>query len=127
MILKIIGLALLLAIMAILLRSFGFKGAGAFAAFAVVAVFSAVSGELASIGDLLGNSSLFDGEASEYASAIIKLVGAGYLFGICSDVCRELGEVGIANGVTAAGRVEIFVLTLPYLGRILELGAELIK
>ncbi len=126
MILKIVGLSLLLAIMAFLLRSFGFKGAGVFAAIAVIAVFSAVSGELATLSSLVGASTLFSGEASRYAGTIIKLVGSGYLFGICSDVCRELGEVGIANGVTVAGRVELFALTAPYLGKILELGEELL-
>ena len=76
--------------------------------------------------ELFGYSELFSGESMEYVSAIVKIVGAGYIFGIGADVCRELGEGGIANGVAVAGHVEIFVITLPFLKKILDFGTELI-
>ena len=127
MILKITALGLLLALMGILLRSFGFRGAGAFAALGIAVLLSFAAREMSDLGRLFGYSELFSGEAMTYVSAIMKIVGAGYVFGIGADICRELGEGGIANGVLVAGRVEIFAITLPYLKQILDIGAELLK
>ena len=126
MIWRIIALGILLSLMALLLRGFGFRGIGAFAALATVTLVSLVIGELSYFSDLFGYSKLFSGEAMEYVSAIVKIVGSGYIFGVGADICRELGENGIANGVAVAGRVEIFVITLPFLKKILDFGAELI-
>ena len=61
------------------------------------------------------------------AAVAIKVVGVGYLFGIVSEVCEELGERGIATAVVNVGRVEILVLIFPYLKEILEMGIGLIK
>ncbi len=127
MILKITALGLLLALMGILLRSFGFRGAGAFAALGVATLVSFTAGELSELFGLFGYSELFSEEAMGYVGAIMKIVGAGYIFGIGADICRELGEGGIANGVLVAGRVEIFAITLPYLKKILDIGAELLR
>lgn len=127
MILKITAMGILLALMGILLRSFGFRGAGAFAALGVASLVSFAAKELTGLFGLFGYSNLFSEEAMTYVGGIMKIVGAGYVFGIGADICRELGESGIANGVLVAGRVEIFAITLPYLEKILDVGAELLK
>jgi stage III sporulation protein AD len=62
----------------------------------------------------------------EYAVVMLKMVGIGYAFGICSDVCREMGENMLAGAVSLFGRVEILILALPYIKRIVETGTELI-
>ena len=63
----------------------------------------------------------------EEAGAVVKIVGVGYLAGISSDICTELGERGISKAVTLAGRVEILAIALPFLHRLLEYGAELLS
>ena len=63
---------------------------------------------------------------SEYARAMLKILGAGYVFGVCSDICSELGEGGLSGAVCLFGRVEIIALSLPYIKRIVEKGIELI-
>ena len=57
---------------------------------------------------------------------IIKIVGASYVFGICSDVCRELGESSIASIITAIGRVEIILLSLPAISEVFLIAEELL-
>jgi stage III sporulation protein AD len=64
---------------------------------------------------------------SEGAGAAIKILGLGYLFGICADVCRELGENSIAKAVEVAGRAEILMVVIPFLEEIIEMGAELLS
>ena len=121
----VLGLALLLVATAYLLRSFGWRGAPIFVAVAVIAILSE-SGD--GLMEVLG----FARELGSYADvsdtvgAGLKILGCGYLFGICADICRELGESGIAKAVEMAGRVEIIILVLPFLKEIMNIGVELI-
>ena len=119
---KIAALGFLLAVMALLLRSFGFRGAAVFASLAVAAILSLVAGELGELIGLASESPLLGEEALEYFSAIAKIVGASYLFGICADICTELGEGGIAKAVALSGRIEILLIAAPYFIRILKLA-----
>ena len=52
--------------------------------------------------------------------------GLGYLFGISADICRELGESGIAKSLEVVGRVEIIAVAVPFWKKIIETGVELI-
>ena len=63
---------------------------------------------------------------SEPLSAAVKILGIGYLFGMCADVCRELGEGGAAKAVETVGRVEIIAVVIPYFKEIVSVGAELL-
>ncbi len=126
MMVKLVALGILIALMAMLLRSFGFRGAAAFALLGVAVILSVTAGEL---GELLSRMGLRDAltEGSvKYASAVAKVVGTGYLFGIAADVCTELGEGGIARAVTLGGRIEILLIAAPYFSEVLEMGRELI-
>ena len=127
MIVRLFAIGLLLAVMAMMLRSFGFRGAVVFSLFAATVIFSAAAGELSALVDKIGFEGMFSPEAAEYTSSIAKVVGCGYLFGISADMCRELGEVGIAKAVTVCGRVEILLIAAPYFSEILKIGQELIS
>ena len=127
MIMRLFATGILLAVMAMLLRSFGFRGAVTFSLFAVVVILSAAAGELSVLLDNMGLGALFSGEAARYTTAIAKVVGCGYLFGIAADMCRELGEVGIAKAVILGGRIEILLIAAPYFAEILRIGQELIS
>ena len=126
MIFKLFGTALVLAFVAFLLKNFGWKGAPVFAAVAAILficeakdtmnfVFSSIEkiGSEAKIGSSL--------------AAAIKVLGLGYLFGICADICRELGEAGIAKSVEVVGRVEIIAVVIPYFEEIIKAGIGLVK
>jgi stage III sporulation protein AD len=75
--------------------------------------------------DIVGIASGAD--LSEPVSVILKIIGLGYLFGISADICRELGEGGIAKALEVAGRVEIILLSVPDLIKTLNLGVGLIE
>ena len=127
MIVKAVGVALILTLMAVLLRSFGFKGAGVFAAFSLTVLLSFFVGEWAALSELFGYAATLDGEGAEYVGAIVKIIGVGYIFGISADICRELGEGGISSGVVLVGRAEMVAIALPYFKRILDIGTELLQ
>ena len=123
--LKLVGVALLLTVTAFLLRQLGWRGAPVFAVICAVLLLLEMADSLARI----FSSVTLAGEAggvSEPLGAALKTLGAGYLFGISADVCRELGESGIAKAVEVVGRVEIIAIVIPYFERIIEVGIELI-
>ena len=126
MILRLVGTALILTASAFLLKNFGWRGAPIFTAVALILSISEAEGELEYIFSSIkkiGNESGID----DALSAAVKVLGIGYLFGICADICRELGEAGIAKAVEVVGRVEIIAVVIPYFQEIIKVGIELVK
>ena len=113
---------LVFAFSAVLLRNFSWRGAPVFAALCSVVILSLVPSYFK---DVIGIFKLYEG-AAESASAILKIIGIGYLFGVSSDVCRELGEGGIASALTLVGRLEIVAVALPFIAELIELALELL-
>ena len=117
--------ALLSAVVGVLLSELGFKGKRVFSAVAIVALVSLIgSGIKSLISDVMGISSNVGIEES--AAVALKVLGCGYVFGICSELCTELGEAGVGRAISLAGRVEILLLVMPYFVKTISLGMELI-
>ena len=62
-----------------------------------------------------------------YAEFLFKALGIAWLTQCCSDICREGGESGAANGIELAGKVEILLLSLPLLSDILTVTKDLLS
>ena len=62
----------------------------------------------------------------ESALSILKIIGIGYIFGISSDVCRELGEAGISSALSLIGRFEAIAVALPFIAEIFSLALSLV-
>ena len=121
---SIIGAALLASVAAVLIKGFGFKGAEIFSATAVCALLAYALSSSLPIFDFLSD---MPEDISEYAGSCIKAVGIGYATGITADVCRELGEGGIAKAVSVAAKIEIALVALPHIREITDLAIELMK
>ena len=119
------AVGLLMAIAAVLLKDLGFRGAAVFSAFSLVALLSLCTGGVLKLSGAISALSA-DSSLSEAASGVLKITGVGFLMGAVADVCRELGEGGIARGVIFAGRLEILCISLPFLQRIVDVGVELL-
>ena len=120
---KIIAYALLTLFLGVLLRELGFKGSKLVLILGMVSI---VAVSVVYIGKIL---SLFPGLGDEnkgYAVAMLKMIGVGYAFGVCSDICSDLGETTLSGAVLLFGRVEIITLSLPFVKMIVEKGIELI-
>ena len=124
--LQIGAMGLLMAITAVLLKDLGWRGAAVFSAFSLVALLSLCAEGILKlsgvISDFASQSALSVG-----AAGVLKIAGVGFLMGATADVCRELGEGGIARGVILAGRLEILCIALPFLQKIVAIGMELLK
>ena len=107
----------------LLLKELGFRGATLVLLLGTVSV---VGVAVLSLGGIFSILPGVDGESGEYAEAMLKIVGVGYIFGVCSDVCSQLGEGSLSSAVTLCGRMEIIALSTPFIKRIIEKGIELL-
>ena len=126
MIFRICGVAILSAICAFLLRGFGWRGVPIFVAGVSVLLICELEGRIEYVFGALKEIGEGTGVSETLASAL-KVLAAGYLFGICADICRELGESGVAKAVDVVGRVEIIAIVIPYFEEIIKIGIELIE
>ena len=66
-------------------------------------------------------------DAATYASIILRALGIALICELCAQLCRDLGEGGLAVGVSLFGRLEILLLSLPLIDQILEIAKELLE
>ena len=126
MIPKICALGLLLTFVAVLLSEFGYKNKRLFSVLAVILLLSILGGEISTAMSGMLDISQITG-ITDTAKCAFKIIGIGYVFGIASDIAKELSEPAIANAVTVGGRIEILLIAMPYFVEIVKLGVELIK
>jgi hypothetical protein len=126
MISKTVGVALVCAILSALLDGLGFKSRRLFSTLSAIVI---MVGLIGIVSELLSEvMKITEGTGiGDAADKAIRAVGLGYVFGFTSDICNSLGESTLASLVTAVGRVEIFLLALPYFVKTIELGMELLS
>ena len=120
----IICVALLATVGAVVLKGFGFRGASVFSAAAVTVMLASA---IASAHPIFEFFKIIPSSASEYTESVIKAIGIGYATGITSDICKELGENGIAKAVSVGAKIELVLLALPHVYEITELALELLE
>lgn len=126
MILKIIGVTLLSAFAAFILKGLSWRAAPVFACLAAIVILAMMGEGMSKVFEAVLGFSL-NSDVNDAVSVIIKIIGIGYLFGISADICRELGEGTIAKALEVAGRVEIIAFVIPYFIKIMNLGVQLIE
>lgn len=116
---SVLACLLLTAVSVLILKSFGFRGAPLVSVIAIVCIASYYSEALVSVGSLFGELS-DTAEVGKYVSGALKIVGISYLSGLSRDVCIEIGESGIAKAVSVVTKLELLLLTVPYIKEILS-------
>lgn len=123
---RVLGVLLLGAVSALILKCFGFRGAPLVAVVALLLALSYSESALAEVFGLFSYLSESSG-ASLYVSAALKAVGISYLSGISIDVCKEIGESGIAKGISLLTKLELILISVPYIKEILSSVSSLIQ
>ena len=124
--LRAVGIALIGAVLSVLLREIGFRGAKLVSVFVLVLLSAfAVYG----IGRVIPSLELgyFGEQFRDTVTRVMKIIGVSYVYGISADVCSELGEGALSSAVLAVGRVEILIIILPTVAEIIGLGIEYMK
>ena len=125
MIFKICGIALIGAALAFIMKNYGWRGASLISIAGMLTL-------LLSLGQYFEKISVFFDTAmgsstmNTAAESVLKVLGIGYFSGICSDICRELGEVGIATVMALLFRLEMLTVVFPMVIEIMNIGLELV-
>jgi stage III sporulation protein AD len=119
-VIELVGVGLLIAVIGFLLRELGFRGAPLIGVLGIVLLFIYTLQRLGEVVSLLGGVVSATG-ISELARAALKVVGVSYIAGVCAELCRQVGEGGMARVIEGVGRVEILLLSVPYIIKIVEL------
>jgi len=76
---------------------------------------------LSAIMDNLANLVQRTGIRSELFSALIRIIGIGYLTEFAANICDEAGNTSMAKKVTLAGKVLILILAMPIINNLIEI------
>ncbi|MBQ9070869.1 MAG: stage III sporulation AC/AD family protein [Clostridia bacterium] len=123
---KLCACLLISAALVVILKNFGFKGAPLVAAVVALAFASSLLSRFSTLGGALSFLSSYP-ESEKYVKAAAKAVGIGYLAGISSDICREIGEAGIGKCITVGARIELVILAVPFIEEILSAAGSLVS
>ena len=97
-----------------------------FCLIAVLAIFSFAKDHILAVGEFFGligeGTSLGEGGKS-----ILKVIGIGYVSGISTEVCRDLGAGGVAAAVSIFARLEALIVVIPHLVETVRIGMELLR
>ena len=66
------------------------------------------------------------GVDSSLFSILLKIVGMGYLIEFSAGICRDSGNSSIADKVVLAGKIIIFIMSLPIISNLFNVIMELI-
>ena len=126
MIIKIFGLAFLFAASSFILKAFGWRGAPLVAIGSVIMLIFLFFERFSTVIEIFEVIKEVNG-AGESVECILKILGVGYVSGISSDICKELGEASIASAVSLIARIECIAIVSPMIIEILTLGLELVE
>ncbi len=62
-----------------------------------------------------------------YAAVMLRALGVALLTKICTDLCRDCGEGGLAGGVEMAGKAVILLLCIPLLGEVVDYAKAILE
>ncbi len=116
--------AVVLSVLGFSLRELGWRGVPLFAILASLVILTHGLDLLRTL--LPALSALFTADAADTLGAAMRILGIGYLSGVTADICRSLGEAGIARAVTLVARLEILLVALPFLETVLALAFSLV-
>ncbi len=63
----------------------------------------------------------------KYFKIALKALGIGYITNFIADSCRECGQLSLASKAELAGKVSIFIISIPLAISILETAIGFIK
>ncbi|MCL2587268.1 MAG: stage III sporulation AC/AD family protein [Firmicutes bacterium] len=66
------------------------------------------------------------GVRADMFSALLRIIGIGYLTEFAASVCDEAGNNSMAKKVTLAGKVLILILALPIVNNLIEIVADIL-
>lgn len=64
---------------------------------------------------------------AEFGSILMQALGIAFVTHICAEICRDVGEAGIAGCIELAGKCEILLLSLPLVTSVLNTASDILE
>ena len=125
-IVQIVGLGLVTAFLAVIIRQTKPELTVPLALAAGALIFLQILGELGTALGFLSQISNRAGLDPIYLGLVLRTTGIAYLGSFGAQTCRDMGEGALAEKIEFATKVLIIVLALPILGGILGLVEQLL-
>lgn len=125
-IVKILGVAIMCACVAVVIRSANKDFSG---------IVKVVSAAILAGGVMLCASPLIEfitdisegSQINTYLSVMLKALGVAFLTHICASVCRDCGEQTIAGYAELAGKIEMLIIALPLIEELITIAEDLVQ
>lgn len=124
---RIVGFAVVAALLAVLLRSYRAEyamliglGAGAMILIVVIGAATPVFTQIRSLMDQAHVD-------SRYVTILLKALGICFLTQLACDCCRDAGETAIASKVEMAGKFAVLLIAMPLFLEVAELAIRLME
>lgn len=125
-ILSIIGIGIIAAALAVVLRQnqpeYALLVSLAAGLFILLKVVGQAQPVVDQIQSLLSSASL----PLEYSTILFKALGICFITQIACDTCKDAGETAISSKVEIAGKIAVLVVSLPLFGQVLTIVSSLI-
>lgn len=123
--LQICGVAITAAVCAVIIKKLSHTSGMILPAFAIVIIIILVmkkyEGAVEKIRELTEGAYF-----KNCQELMLKSLGIGITVKISTDICRSLGEEGIAGGIELAGKLEILFLCFPLILELISVSTELL-
>ncbi|MBR5157204.1 MAG: stage III sporulation protein AD [Clostridia bacterium] len=125
-ILKIMGVAIVGAVSALILKEYKPQLAIVVAIATAVVLFLMVLSQVEYVLNVVTITATGLDLNTEYIAAIFKMIGISYLSQFGSEICRDAGQNAIAAKVELAGKIMIVALSVPILIELMNLLVNLL-
>ena len=123
-ILRVIGVALLVAFLVLILKNMKSEAASLLRVGGLVVL---LCGAILLLSEILTEfrSLIFFDEAERYVGIMTRALGLALVSQIGGDICRDMGETSVGSVVELCGRVAILSLCLPLISELMEYARTL--
>lgn len=124
---KIIGVAFVTAIAAILLKSTKPELSFAVTVTGIIIILMFVAEMLQNTVNILATIADMTGVENGLIKILLKIVGVGYLTEFSAGILNDFGSTAVADKVALGGKLTILILSLPIIEGVLKLMSGFLK
>lgn len=127
MIIKILGVGLITAVLAVILRKSSEPQAIAVSVAGGLIITAFVIGDLTAVLKTIKDLALRDGISEQYILMLVKVIGIAYITEFMAETACDAGEKAIGAKIRFGGKVTILALCTPVIINLLSMITGLLK
>ncbi|MCL4441870.1 MAG: stage III sporulation protein AD [Firmicutes bacterium] len=119
-IMQVVGLGLVVAVLAVILRGSKPEMAVLLSISAGIIIFLAMIGRINSVLEVIKDLSARANLSMVYLGTILKIVGIAYVADFGAQICRDAGEGAVASKIEFAAKIIVLVMAVPIVVAVLN-------